>query len=447
MKLSSFKVALTALLIATHALAVEIQVERDSKIPIAYVSLVLKGGSSSDPETKLGLTAFMSEMLARGTRKHTKEQIDLLLDQWGAEFGVETRAEYSIVRGAVLSSKLNEFLTLLEEILLEPVFPEKQMSKVKSETISALMAQQANDHALSAKFFSKALFQEHPYGRPISGIRKDIESIRRSDLLNQHALLMNPQHLLFMGAGDVDPGAFRAWAQGLSQRLPGRQTLQSIAPPVPLRSRRLQIVDKPNRTQTQIQIGQIGTLMTRPDYAALYLANAAFGGGSFSSRLMQEIRVKRGWSYGTSSSFKFGVQPRSWQVHLFPAEKDTAAALAHTLKMIEDLKERGITETEFALAQKAAINSAAFINDTPKKRIENRILEKTLGLEEGFFENFASKLKKVTRIEANQAMREFLSPEKLAISVVGTAAKIRSQLEVVSGTNPSDVVVVPYTAD
>jgi predicted Zn-dependent peptidase len=83
--------------------ALELEIEQDSRLPLAYVNLVVTGGAVSDPHGKSGITSFMGEMLTRGSRKHTKEQIDLLLDQWGAQLGVETRAEYIIIRGAVLS--------------------------------------------------------------------------------------------------------------------------------------------------------------------------------------------------------------------------------------------------------------------------------------------------------------------------------------------------------
>jgi zinc protease len=427
--------------------AADVEVERDARVPIAYVNLVIQGGAVSDPADRLGLTRFMAEMLMRGSRRHTKEQIDLMLDQWGAQLGVETRSEYLIIRGAVLSRRLPELLALVEELVVEPVFPETEIRKLRDETVSSLMAEQANDHSLSAKQFTRFLFNGHPYGRPVAGTIRNVESIRRIDLIRQHEQLMHPDRILFLGAGDLEVAPFRRWADGLTSRMPGRQKLPALVRPVSAAGRRLQIVDKPDRTQTQIEIGQEGSLMSDPRYHALYLGNMAFGGGSFLSRLMQEIRVKRGWSYGASSAFRFGLQPRSWQVHLFPAEKDTADALAHTLAMIESLRERGITAEEFQLARQGSINSAAFMSDTPKKRIENRIIEKTLGLPDDFFETFKQRLEAVTLEQVNRALKEFLRPEALTVSVLGTSERIRPALEKASGLAPDQTVVTPYTAD
>ena len=138
--------------------------------------------------------------------------------------------------------------------------------------------------------------------------------------------------------------------------------------PVPkaVQQEKLLIVDKPGRTQTQITGGQIGVQMTDPSFFPLYLGNHAFGGGSFSARLMTEIRVKRGWSYGAYSYFKHSREPRSWQFYLFPAAKDTPAALELTLHLVKDVQEHGIKADEFDFAQQSLVNSAGFMYNTSR---------------------------------------------------------------------------------
>jgi zinc protease len=445
--LATLALLVTVPMTVAQARSVEVDIERDDRVPIAYVNVLLSGGSVADPQGMSGLTQFVGQMLTRGTRTLTKEQIDLKLDQWGAQLGVETRLEFTVIRGAVLSEKLPDFLKLLEEILLEPGMSEGEIAKLKDETVSGLMEELANDHLVSTKKFAQALFEKHPYGRPTAGVASQIRTFDRATLLQHHVRLMNPARAVFLGSGDIHEATLGAWANRVAGRMPGREVLAAFDAPRSPAGRRLQIVDKPDRTQTQILIGQLGTLMGDPDYFALYLGNAAFGGGSFTSRLMQEIRVKRGWSYGAGSSFRFGTRPRSWQVHLFPAAKDTPQALELTLKLIERLKEEGLTQAEFELARKSALNSAAFVADTPKKRTENRIIEKALGLPEGFFEGFAGRLEKVTLDEVNRALKKFLDPSRLSISVLGTAKDLRDDLARAAGVSQDQVSVVPYTSE
>jgi len=444
-----FKIAGIGALLAASATSygIEVEVEKDNRVPLAYVNVVITGGSALDPAGRLGLTQFLGQMLLRGTKQLTKEQFDLKLDQWGAQIGVETRAEFTVLRGAVLSEKLSEFLDLLEGLMIQPGFPEAEVQKLKAETTSSLMEELGNDHLISNKKFNQMLFEDHPYGRHTAGLAPNIQSIQKSDLIQHHLRLMNPNRIFFLASGDINESLFNQWANRVATKLPGRAPIEALEVPKASANRRVQIVDKPDRTQTQIQIGQIGPMMGDPAYYALALGNSAFGGGSFMSRLMQEIRVKRGWSYGASSSFRFGTRPRSWQAHLFPASKDTPAALALTLKLIEELRTNGITDQEFQLARASILNSSAFVADTPKKRIENRILEKVLRLPAGFFERSADHLKSVTLEQVNQALKEFLKPESLSISVLGTAREIRDGVAKAAGVSADQVRIVPYGAN
>src|SRR5689334_16904395 len=117
--------------LAAHAL--EIDFEKDQSLPVAYLNVVIKGGSVTDPDHQAGLSNFMGEMLLRGTKSKTKQQIDQALDQMGANLGVEVRAESLIFRGAVLSTQIEPYLKLFTEILTEPNFTDNEMKKLKAQ--------------------------------------------------------------------------------------------------------------------------------------------------------------------------------------------------------------------------------------------------------------------------------------------------------------------------
>jgi zinc protease len=187
--------------------------------------------------------------------------------------------------------------------------------------------------------------------------------------------------------------------------------------------------------------------MTDPNYFKLYVGNHALGGHSFSSILMQEIRVKRGWSYGANSAFRFGLQPRSWLVHLFPAAKDTPDALAYTLKIMEDIKKDGISADRFEFAKKSLMNSSGFMYNTPSKRVENTLLEKTLNLPKGFMKSHAEQVAALNLNEVNQALKNFVKPENLTITVVGTAKNLRAPLAKAAGLTETMIEVEPYDLD
>jgi len=436
------------------AYPIEIAFEEDSRLPLININIAIKAGSVSDPPGQEGLTNFMGEMLLRGTQSRTKQQLDLALDQMGATFEVETRAEALIFRGAVLSSQLGPYLKLLTEILTQPKFPEFEIKKLKSEIISGLVEELGHDGSLSSRRFTRFLFRGHPYGKSVLGRMKDIENITQGQILDHYHQLFQDRALLVVGSGATTQADITTWANNLASLCPDSRLKTANLPPLKMddtpkdaSERRLLIIDKPERTQTQIHFGQIGILMTDKDFFPLYLGNYAFGGSSFSAILMTEIRVKRGWSYGANSFFRFGTKPRSWQVHLFPASKDTPNALTHSLKLLEDLKNNGIPLSQFELAKRSLINKSGFIYNTPRKRVENTLLEKTLNLPTDFMKSYGNELQKVSLADVNMALKSFIKPENLAISVLGTASELKQSLTQAAGVSESQVEVVSYSED
>lgn len=450
----------------THA--IEIAFEQDSSLPIVYINVAIKAGAAHDPIGQSGLTNFMGEMLLRGTKTRSKDLIDLQLDQMGAKLEVETRAEALIFRGAVLSSQLEHYLRLLTDILTQPFFPPNEIKKLKSEMISVIQEELGRDASLANRKFTRFLFQKHPYGNPILGSAKDIAKLTQAQISDHYKRLVQDKSIVIVGTGATSSHRISLWGKELAHFRPNTATtsvntaiasendteaqsnnklVEKVDAPTNAAHRRLLIVDKPDRTQTQINFGQIGVRMTDKSFFPLHLGNHAFGGPSFSSVMMIEVRVKRGWSYGANSNFRFGLRPRSWIAHLFPAEKDTAAALEHTLKLVSDLKEKGLTAEQFKFAKRSLINSAGFMYNTPKKRVENRLLEKTLDLPDKFMETFGEELEDVELSDVNSALKKFLLPDQMAISVLGTARNLKPALAKAAGVPMDQVEVVSYTAE
>lgn len=450
MKKNLIIVSLASFFASFSASAVEVKFEPDTSIPMVYLNVAVKAGGAHDPKGAYGISNFMGEMLLRGTNSRTKEQIDLALDQIGAILEVETRSEALIFRGSVLSAKLPDFMEILNDILTNPKFPESEIQKLKREIVSQILLERGRDNALARSRWDRFLFADHPYGKPLLGTVRDIEKLTRASIVDHYNRFIQDRNLLVVGAGDAEESFVKSWADRLAEKRPdskGENPIRVVDAPVPPKSRRLQLIDKPERTQTQIYIGQIGVRMTDDDFFPLYLGNHAYGGGSFSARLMVEIRVKRGWSYGAYSYFRHGLRPRSWQTYFFPATKDTPDALAKGLEMISELKEKGITKEEFEFAKQSLVNSSGFMYNTPKKRVENILLERTLNLPDGFMKSYGPALAKVSHDEVNQALKSYLAPESLSILVLGTAKDLKAKLAEKSGVPEKEITVVPYSQE
>ncbi len=428
MKLTSTRLICSALttlciLARTQAAAAEFFFEKDASLPLVYVTAAFRGGSAHDPDSKSGATQMMGQLMLRGTKNKTKQQIDLALDQMGASVGFETRAEFCAFRGSVLSENLPAFLSLLQEILTSPSFRSQELEKLRAEQISSLMNELNQDRSLVRLRFDEVFFKGHPYAKPNSGKIKDIQTLTVGDLQKHYQNLITSNNLILLAAGDSSESDYASFLRGMDEKRNAGSTLSPVpefknAPS----GTRVVIFDKPDRTQTQVLIGQRGVSFASKDLDALQVGNHAFGAGGFGARLMVELRVKRGWTYGAGSSFKFGSSPHSWKVSFFPKNADTPKAIHEALKMIRDLKKNGITGEEFKASKQSILNSAGFMYNTPAKRMENRLTEVVFNLPEGYFKEFAERIGKISREEVNEALARFIEPDQLMIGLVATAS-------------------------
>lgn len=435
---------LSAILLASRAEALDVAFENDSSLPLVRVSVVIRSGSVLDPSGQSGITNFLGEMLLRGTRARTKEQIDLELDRLGGEIGVETRAEALIFRASVLSANVAPFLDLFTEILTQPRFADDEIRKLKAEVTSRIAQELGRDMSLASRRFVEFLFAGHPYGKPVLGTTRDVTAFAADSIREHYSRTFREKALLVVGSGDVPAFVVRSWAAAVASARTGGEAPPLVSAPEAPRGPRVRVLDKPDRTQTQVRMGHVGVRMTDPDFFPLYVANHAFGGGTFSARLMVELRVKRGWTYGANSSFVHGRRPRLWQIGFFPAEKDTPAAVEYALGMVRELKAKGLSADEFAFAKRSLVNGAGFMYNTPDKRVENRLLELMLDLPEGFMKTYADGIQEVTLDDSNGALGRFIAPENLSILVLGTASHIRESVAKAAGVDSGAVEVVDY---
>ncbi len=225
-------------------------------------------------------------------------------------------------------------------------------------------------------------------------------------------------------SGDVTEAEGHALAERLLHGLPeGARVPDPVPPPTARPGRHLVFVDKPDRTQTQMVIGGLGTDAHDADHVPLFVANTAFG-GTFTSRLMQEVRAKRGWSYGASSRVGFDRQRDAFTMWTAPAAGDAPACLALELDLLHTFREGGVTEEELEFVKRYLVRSHAFDIDTARKRVHQKLEADLYALPEGYHERYVEHVLAVDRAAAHTAVRARLSEDDLVIGVVGTYAEI-----------------------
>jgi zinc protease len=429
----------------TDTLPGRLLVEESHDLPLVHFQVVLPRGSLSDPQGREGLTRLAARMLRRGTRRRATREIEDTIDGLGAELGIDTAPSYVRISGSVIRKSLEPMLSLLGEILREPSFPAAELELLKRETQAALVELCDNDAGLCSTHFRRALFRGHPYARPTIGRRPSLEPIDLDQVIAHYRRTLATASRLVAFSGDIRPDeAERLVREHLAEPVGADPSRSPVPEPVQRQGRHLTIVDKPERTQTQIQIGRLGTHARDADHTALLVGNAVFG-GTFSSRLMKAVRSERGWSYGASSRLAIDRVREGFMMWTFPAATDAAACIALELELMEKWIDAGIDDDELAFAKSCMTKSYAFAIDTAEKRLEQAVELSLLDLPPDYFSGYIERIAHVTRAEVNESLRARLSPRDLVLTVLATERDLGDALRALPGLG--SVEVVPFDAD
>jgi zinc protease len=403
--------------------------EESHDLPLVDVSLSLRTGASFDPADKIGLTRVVARMLRRGAEGWSSDRTEESIDRLGGDLSIDVSSSSINVHAQVIKRNLVPFMELVGAVLAKPTFPQDELSRLQRETVAEIIEARDHDRSLVTRFFRKALFGDHPYGRGVSGTTTSVPKITRDDVAAFHRAHFVRGNVVLGIAGDVTEGDVRKTILPLVEALPAKsaESDPTTEPAFPT-GRRLLFVDKPARTQTQILIGGRGTFARDVDHVALHVANTVFG-GTFTARLMKEVRSVRGWSYGAYSRLPIDRRREAFSMWTFPAATDAAPCIALELELLQTLLKDGITDKELAFAKGYLGESYAFDVDTAYKRVRQAVDESLYDLPADYHTGYVDHVLAVTLEQANAALRARITADDLVVTVVGTASEIEAAVE------------------
>ncbi|HEY8091226.1 MAG TPA: pitrilysin family protein [Polyangiaceae bacterium] len=420
--------------------------EGSHAVPLVSFVVALRSGSASDPEGKPGLARIAMRMLRRGCEGLTAEQVDFRIDSLGAEMAVDTSASNVAMHAQVIARNVEPFVDLLAKLLGTPAFPVDELERLKRETAAEIAEARDNDRVVAQKAMQRTLFAGHPYGRSSGGTTAGVAAIAVEDVKAFYARHVVRGNMVVGISGDVTEDHARKLAERLVAAVPGGPAVADTVPePTMRKGRHLLVVDKPERTQTQILVGTLGTSAHDGDHVPLVVSNAVFG-GTFTSRLMREVRSKRGWSYGASARTGVDRRRQSWVMWTFPAAEDAAPCLELTLGLLDAWVKDGVTAEEIAFIQQDLVLSHAFDVDTAAKRLHQGLDVELLDLPADYYSGWTEHVKSVTPEAASRAVRDRIHPADLLAVVVGTASDVLEPLKAaVAGL--AGATVVPFDVE
>jgi len=396
---------------------VEAWLVEDYSVPIVTIRFSFKGGSTQDPKGKEGLFELMSALFDEGAGDLDADTFQTRLDDAGAEmrFGAGRDTIFGSMR--MLADKKDEAFELLRLAVEEPRFDAAPMDRLRAQMVSGIVANQRDPEVAAQVKWAEALYGSHPYARPDEGTEKSLETITADDLRAQHKAVFAHDTLKVAVVGAIDAETVKRELDRVFGDLPEKSNLAPVDK-VDLKLDQEVRVDY-DLPQTTLQLAYPGVPRDAPDFFAAYLMNHILGGGTFTSRLFDEVREKRGLAYGVNSSL-VTYEYASGLVISTATRSDRAA---ETLGVIRDavrrMAEEGPTEAELAAAKKYIIGSYALNNLDSSGAIAATLLslqEERLGID--YFDKRSELIEAVTLDQVKAAARKLLTAEP-AILVVG----------------------------
>ena len=414
----------------------------DHRQPALWMRMALPAGTVRDPEGKVGLSSMVAELLNKGTTTRTEARIAGAVDSLGATLGAGAEPDYLIVSANGLSRNADALFDLMADVVLHPTFPQDEIDRYKIQTLSAIQADLGNPGSLAGAALRRLVYGAFPYGNYAMGTPDTLKSLTAADVKGFYDTYFAPNGATLFFVGDITP----AQAAKLATRHLGGWEKKTVpAPPAPPDVRagtggaaqpRITVIDRPGAQQTEIRIGTLTTGYSDPERVPGTVATAVLGLGQFEGRLTKEIRVKRGLTYGASSSYARNKSAGEFVISTFTKNASTGEVVKIALDETAKLRATEPPAAELA-DRKAFLNGSFAVSVASPDDLLFRLTYAVLyGKGPGDLTLYTPRVNAVTPLQVRQVLNK-LSLDPVQVVLVGDAKAIQPQL---TGIGPVTVI-------
>jgi zinc protease len=399
--------------------------ERHQLPLVSFVWLMKSGGGICDPEGHEGLASVTAQLLRKGTKTRSAEQISETLDFVGASFSAHASHDYSLGSAEFVSKDMDLAVELVADLLMNPVFPEDEVSKLIKQEVDGIAEAKEVPNEVLPRYFRRLLFGTHLYARPVSGTETTLGKVTREQVVKFHQEQYAPNRLILAVVGDFKADdirrklllAFAAWK-------PREAAVPALKQPEAVRGKPALLVEKPDATQTFFRIGSIGLARTSPDWVPLQVINTLFG-GRFTSMINSALRIDSGLTYGARSGFSSNPVAGEFYIGSFTKNETTGQALEMTFDVLKRLHEKGITAGQLQSAKnyiKGQFGPTLETND----QLASAITElEFFGLGPEYYNTYFERVDAVTLDDAARLIKQYYPLENLSLVLIGQGAVIQ----------------------
>ena len=407
----------------------EVVVIEQPNMPIISLDVYFAGGATAQPKDLPGTAGIAGYLISRGTETRSAQDIASAIEQVGGAVNSVGSSDYLQLGVFALIEDKDLAFDLLADMTLNANFPENEFERERAEWISSLEASMAQPSFVARRIFDNRLYSsDHGYGNLYT--TESLEAISRDDIVAFYQSRRQPDNAVLIIAGAITTEEGLAYAEQHFADWEGSADAPSY-PSLPENSgQQILLVDRPGSTQATFRLGNIGIQGASLDYFPARVMNHVLG-GTFSSRLVQNIREEKGYTYSIGSGFSYPADTGYFVVSADVRNDVIAATLEEVFKEIERIQTEPLTDEEINDARDGIVGEWVFGLETYQDFVEAVASYKLRGVEFDRLNKWLGHIKAVGKDDVLDIANNYIHPEDFIIVVVGDASEIQEQLETI----------------
>jgi predicted Zn-dependent peptidase len=419
----------------------KVMVVEQHELPLADFVLVVKSGGETDEPGKLGTATLATSLLKEGTTTRNSLQIADQEAFLGVDIFAGSGWDATTIQLHTPTAQLDSALALFADIALRPAFPPNELERLRKNRLTSLLQVKDRAPEIANRAYAAIVFGSAAYGRPLTGDEASTNAIQQADVRRFYDTYVRPNNATLLVVGDVKAddverrvrALFGSWQRGT---VPA----PSYGQPNAAKGTTIFLVDKPGAAQSSFRIGGVGVARSTQDYFPLTVMNTALG-GSFTSRLNQNLRETKGYTYGASSGFSMRRTPGPFTASAEIVAAKTDSALIEFMKELRAIRdtipkdELEKTKRYLQLQLPGRFETTGGIAGQLSQLV-------TYDVPLSFYNSYTQGIASVTQADVQRVAQKYIDPDKLAIVIVGDRKSIEPTLK---ATKVGDVIVVDIT--
>ena len=405
---------------------------KDSSLPYMSLQALFDVGSSLDPAGKEGSAVLMFEMLKEGSKNRPGSKLKEAYSNLGTSLSVSVERDFASLRTKALSKYSDQATSLFVETITSPEFGKKEFERRRNSQVAELERFMESPQVFVSMLFYFNLFgKDHAYGMPVPGTLSAVKGMTLADIENFYKSYMNPSrmHIAISGLYSESSKQILMQKLGALKAHEGSNLKAKTFAQVKETPTKIIFVDKPNMAQAEVRIGYQSIKRNNPEFVKFQVANGVVAGGDFSSRLMQEARVKRGLVYGIHGSPQ-GLKEEGPIIFAASTRHEKISELLQVvLQQVESARLDGVTAKELKDQKATILGQLPRSFETTESYIARVMQYKLYGFDEDYLNTYIKDVASVSVKEASAILAKYYRNTGLQITILGSKASLTPDFE------------------